>query len=196
MYQRVVAPFAGVITQRNVDIGSLMQADATSGTFMFTIMQGNVIRTQVFVPQDQAFGLQPGIEAVVHVPEIPNRTFPGKVTRIANALQPGSRTLLTEIDIPNPDTTLSPGIYCTIELHIPRNTPSFKVSADAIIFNEAGLQVAGAENGVVHLRKVTIVRDLGKEVEVNSGVKGGDQVILNPAVDLVDGSKVRVGAGA
>jgi RND family efflux transporter MFP subunit len=192
IYQRVVAPFEGVITQRNVDIGSLMQADATSGTFMFTIMQGNVIRTQVFVPQDQAFGLRPGIEAVVHVPEIPNRTFPGKVTRIANALQPGSRTLLTEIDIPNPDGTLSPGIYCTIELHIPRKTSSFKVSADAIIFNEAGLQVAVAENGVVHLRKVTIVRDLGKEIEINSGVKGGDQVILNPAVDLVDGSKVRV----
>jgi RND family efflux transporter MFP subunit len=147
----------------------------------------------VFVPQDQAFGLQPGIEAVVHVPEIPNRTFPGKVTRIANALQPGSRTLLTEIDIPNPDGTLSAGIYCTIELHIPRKTPNFKVSADAIIFNEAGLQVAVAENGVVHLRKVTIVRDLGKEVEINSGVKQGDQVILNPAVDLVDGSKVRSG---
>jgi len=193
IYQRVVAPFEGVITQRNVDIGSLVQADATSGTFMFTIMQGNVIRTQVFVPQDQAFGLQPGIEAVVHVPEIPNRTFPGKVTRIANALQPGSRTLLTEIDITNPDGTLSPGIYCTIELHIPRKTPSFKVSADAIIFNEAGLQVAVVENGVVHLRKVTIVRDLGKEVEINSGVKGGDQVILNPAVDLPDGSKVRLG---
>jgi len=193
IYQRVVAPFEGVITQRNVDVGSLVQADATSGTFMFTIMQGNVIRTQVFVPQDQAFGLQPGIEAVVHVPEIPNRTFPGKVTRIANALQPGSRTLLTEIDIPNPDGTLSPGIYCTIELHIPRKTPSFRVSADAIIFNEAGLQVAVVENGVVHLRNVTIVRDLGKEVEINSGVKGGDQVILNPAVDLSDGSKVRLG---
>jgi RND family efflux transporter MFP subunit len=193
IYQHVVAPFEGVITQRNVDVGSLVQADATSGTFMFTIMQGNVIRTQVFVPQDQAFGLQPGIEAVVHVPEIPNRAFPGKVTRIANALQPGSRTLLTEIDIPNPDGTLSPGIYCTIELHIPRKTPSFRVSADAIIFNEAGLQVAVVENGVVHLRNVTIVRDLGKEVEINSGVKGGDQVILNPAVDLPDGSKVRPG---
>jgi multidrug efflux pump subunit AcrA (membrane-fusion protein) len=106
--QRVVAPFDGVITQRNVDIGSLVQADATSGTFMFTIMQGNVIRTQVFVPQDEAFGLQPGIDAVVRVPEIPNRTFPGEVTRIANALQPGSRTLLTEIDIPNPDGTSQP----------------------------------------------------------------------------------------
>ena len=196
MYQRVVAPFDGVITQRNIDIGSLVQADTTSGTFMFTIMQGSVIRTQVFVPQDQAFGLQPGIDAVVHVPEIPNRTFPGKVTRIANALQPGSRTLLTEIDIPNPDETLSPGIYCTIELHILRKIPSYKVSADAIIFNEAGLQIAVVENGVVHLRKVAVIRDLGQEVEVNSGVKRGDQVILNPAVDLADGSKVRAGPRA
>jgi RND family efflux transporter MFP subunit len=192
LYQRVVAPFDGVITQRNIDIGSLVQADATSGTFMFTIMQGNVIRTQVFVPQDEAFGLKPGIDAVVHVPEIPDRTFPGKVTRIADALQPGSRTLLTEIDIPNPDGALVPGIYCTIELHIPRKTPSFRVSADAVIFNADGLQLAVVENGAVHLRKVSVARDLGQEVEINSGVKAGDQVILNPAVELVDGSKVRV----
>ena len=195
IYQRVVAPFDGVITQRNVDIGSLVQADATSGTFMFTIMQGNVIRTQVFVPQDEAFGLQPGIDAVVRVPEIPDRTFPGKVTRIANALQPGSRTLLTEIDIPNPDGALTPGIYCTIELRILHKTPSYKVSADAIIFNEAGLQVAVVENDVVHLRKVAVVRDLGQEVEVNSGVKRGDWVILNPPVDLTDGHRVQVRPG-
>jgi len=90
--------------------------------------------------------------------------------------------------MPNSDGALSPGIYCTIELH---KTPSCKVSADAIIFNEAGLQVAVVENGVAHLRKVAVVRDLGQQVEVNSGVKRGDEVILNPAVDLVDGSKVR-----
>jgi RND family efflux transporter MFP subunit len=191
IYQRVVAPFDGVITQRNIDVGSLVQADATSGTFMFNIMQGNVIRTQVFVPQDEAFGVQPGIEAEVHVPEIPDRSFPGKVTRIADAIQPGSRTLLTEIDIPNPDGTLTPGIYCTVELHIPRKTPSLKVSADAIIFNENGVQVAVVENGVVHLRKIGVVRDLGREVLVNSGVKQGDKVILNPAVDLAEGDKVR-----
>jgi RND family efflux transporter MFP subunit len=190
-YQRVVAPFDGVITQRNIDIGSLVQADATSGTFMFTIMQGNVIRTQVFVPQDEAFGVHPGIDAVVHVPEIPNRTFPGKVTRIADALQPGSRTLLTEVDIPNPDGVLASGVYCTIELHIPRKTPSFKVPAEAIIFNENGVQVAVVKDGIVHLQKVGIVRDLGQEVEVNSGVADGDQVILNPVVELADGSKVR-----
>jgi RND family efflux transporter MFP subunit len=195
LYQRVVAPFDGVITQRNIDVGSLVQADATSGTFMFTVMQGNVIRTQVFVPQDAAFGLKPGIDAAVHVPEIPDRTFAGTVTRIAEAIQPGSRTLLTEIDIANPDGALTPGIYCTIELHIPRKTPSFTVSADAIIFNQAGLQVAVVENGVVHLRKVAVVRDLGRQVLVNSGVKRGDRVILNPAVDLAEGTKVRTRQG-
>jgi RND family efflux transporter MFP subunit len=190
-YQRVVAPFDGVITQRNVDVGSLVQADAVNSTFMFTIMQSNVIRTQVYVPQDQAFGLSPGVEAVVRVPEIPDRTFPGKVTRIADALQPGTRTLLTEIDIPNPDGVLTPGMYCTIELHIPRKTPSLLVPADAIIFNSGGLQVAVIEDGVARIRKVSVARDFGKEVEVREGVKQGDQVILNPSVDLVEGSKVK-----
>jgi RND family efflux transporter MFP subunit len=195
-YQSVVAPFDGVITQRNIDVGSLVQADATSGTFMFTIMQGNVIRTQVFVPQDAAFGLTPGVAATVHVPEIPDRSFPGTVTRIADALQPGSRTLLTEIDIPNPDGALKPGIYCTIELHVPRKTPSFTVSADAIIFNQGGVQVAVVEHGVVHLHKVNVVRDLGRQVLVNSGVKRGDLVILNPAVDLAEGTRVRTRQGS
>ena len=101
----------------------------------------------------QAFGLAPGVDAVVRVPEIPDRTFPGKVTRIADALQPGTRTLLTEIDIPNPDGALTPGIYCTVELHIPRKTPSLLVPADAIIFNADGLHVAVVEDGVVHFRK-------------------------------------------
>jgi RND family efflux transporter MFP subunit len=192
LYQSVVAPFDGVITQRNVDIGTLVQADATSGTFMFTIMQSNVIRTQVFVPQNQAIGLSPGVDAVVHVPEIPDRTFPGKVTRIADALQPGTRTLLTEVDIANPDGALTPGIYCTIELQIPRKTPGLSVPADAIIFNRDGLQVAVVENGLAHIRKISVARDLGTEVEARDGVKPGDQVILNPSVDLVEGSKVQV----
>jgi RND family efflux transporter MFP subunit len=189
-YQSVVAPFDGVITQRNVDVGTLVQADATTGTFMFTIMQANVIRAQVYVPQDQAYGLAAGVGAVVRVPEIPGRTFPGKVTRIADALQPGTRTLLTEVDIPNPDGALSPGMYCTIELHIPRKTPSLLVPADAVIFNSGGLQVAVVENGVAHIRKISVARDLGTEIEVRDGVNPGDQVVLNPPVDLVDGGRV------
>src|ERR1700757_3382617 len=182
-YASVVAPFDGVITQRNVDVGSLVQGPptATSGTFMFEIMQEDVIRVMVYVPQDAAFGVTPGVDAIVHVPELPDREFPGKVTRIADALQPGTRTLLTEVDIPNPDGALPPGIYCTIELHIPRKTPSFRVSADALIFNQGGLQVAVVEDGVVHLRKIGVVRDLGREVLVNSGVKQGAQATLHPA---------------
>jgi len=109
-YASVVAPFNGVITQRNVDVGTLVQGNATSGTFMFEIMQEDVIRVRVYVPQDAAFGVAPGIDAMVRVPEIPDREFRGKVTRIADALQAGTRTLLTEIDIPNPDGALAPGI--------------------------------------------------------------------------------------
>jgi RND family efflux transporter MFP subunit len=189
-YASVVAPFDGVITQRNVDVGSLVQGNAASGTFMFEIMQDNVIRVWVYVPQDSAFGVS-GIDAVVRVPELPDREFPGKVTRIADALQSGTRTLLTEIDIANPDSVLAPGIYCTVELHIPRKTPSLLVPADAIIFNRSGIQVAVINNGKAELRKVNVKRDLGTRVEVDSGIKTGDQVILNPPVTLVDGSKVR-----
>jgi RND family efflux transporter MFP subunit len=190
-YASVVAPFDGVITQRNVDVGSLVQGNAASGTFMFEIMQQDVIRVWVYVPQDAAFGVASGIEAIVRVPELPDREFSGTVTRIADALQPGTRTLLTEIDIPNPDGTLTPGTYCMIELHIPRKTPSLSVPADAIIFNRNGMQVAVVNNGKAELRKVKVKRDLGTRVEVDSGIKAGDQVILNPPVTLVNGSKVQ-----
>jgi RND family efflux transporter MFP subunit len=188
-YQRVVAPFDGVITQRNIDNGSLV----TSGsTFMFTLQHPDVIRTQIFIPQDEAFGVAPGVDAVVRVPEIPDRGFPGTVTRIASALQPGSRTLLTEVDVPNPDGALSPGIYCTVELFIPRKTPSMIIPSEAVVFEQNGLHVAVVDNGTVRLQKIHIARDFGTEVEVHDGVKAGDQVILNPMIDLTDGSKVTV----
>jgi RND family efflux transporter MFP subunit len=144
------------------------------------------------VPQSEAFGLAPGVEATFHVPEIPNRRFPGKVTRIADALQPGTRTLLTEIDLPNPDGTLLPGMYGTVELRIPRKRPAVLASADAIIFNGDGLSAAVIENGTAHLRRIEIARDFGREVEVSDGLRAGDQVILNPPIDLVDGAKVRI----
>ena len=190
-YASVVAPFDGVITQRNIDVGSLLQGNAASGTFMFTIMQSNVIRVWVYVPQDFAFGLGPGVEAVVRVPEIPDRAFPGKVTRIAEALQTGTRTLLTEIDISNPDGALQPGTYCTVELNVPRRKPSLLVPADATIFNQNGLQVVVVHNGTAHLRKISVTHDLGTQVEVDAGVERGDQVILNPPINLSEGSKVR-----
>jgi RND family efflux transporter MFP subunit len=191
-YQSVTAPFDGVITQRNVDIGSLLQADATSGTFLFTLMQSDTLRIQLYVPQDEVFGLGPGVDAIIRVPELPGQDFPGKVTRVADALQPGTRTLLTEIDVPNPDHVLSPGLYCTVELKIPRKTPSLILPSEAIIFNARGLSVAVVENGIAHLHNVNVVRDFGTRIEVNSGVKDGDQVILTPPVDLADGQKVHV----
>ena len=195
IYQTVVAPFDGHITQRNVDVGTLVQADANTGTDMFTLMNDDVLRIQLYVPQDQAFGVAPGVEAVVRVPELPGREFPGTVTRIADALQPGTRTLLTEIDVPNPDHALPAGVYCNVELKIPRKTPSLIVPASAIIFNQDGLSVAVVENGVAHIRHITQVRDFGTTVEVSAGVKDGDQVILNPPVDLTDGHKVTVRQG-
>jgi len=191
-YQSVVAPFDGVITQRNVDVGSLVQADAASGTFLFTLMHSDTLRIRLYVPQDDAFGVAPGVEAVIRVPELPGREFPGKVTRIADALQPSSRTLLTEIDVPNPDFVLPPGVYCTVELKIPRKTPSLIVPSEAIVFNREGLNVLVVENGLARLRHVNVVRDFGTTVEVNSGVNAGDLVILNPPVDLTDGHKVTV----
>jgi RND family efflux transporter MFP subunit len=191
-YQSVIAPFDGVITQRNVDVGSLVQADAATGTFLFTLMQSDTLRIQLYVPQDEAFGLSPGVDAVIRVPELPGHDFPGKVTRIADALQPGTRTLLTEIDVPNPDHALSPGVYCNVELKIPRKTPSLVLPSEAIIFNAKGLSVAVVEDGTAHLRNVNVVRDFGTTIEVNSGVKDGDQVILAPPVDLADGQKVQV----
>ena len=193
-YALVVAPFDGVITQRNVDVGSLVQGNVNSGTFMFQMMQKTVIRVWVYVPQDAAFGVAPDIDAVVRVPELPGREFPGKVTRIADAQQSGTRTLLTEIDLPNPDGALRSGVYCMIELKIPRKTPSLVVPAEAMIFNRDGLQVAVVNNGKAEIRKVRVTRDQGTQVEVDTGVKPGDRVILNPPVNLVEGSKVQVAA--
>ncbi len=190
-YQSVVAPFDGVVTQRNIDVGDLVQGDATSGTFMFTLQKTDVIRTWVYVPQDQAVGLKPGVDAVMQIPEMPGRTFPDKVTRIADALQPSTRTLLTEIDVPNPDGAITAGVYCTVELNIPRTELSLIVPAESIIFDREGLHVAVVENGIAHIRKVSVERDFGTTVEVNDGLKAGDRVILNPPVDLVDGSRVK-----
>lgn len=189
-YQTVVAPFDGVVTARNIDVGSLVQADATTGTFMFTVMKTDVIRTFVYVPQSSSVGVAPGVEAIVHIPELPGVTFPGTVTRIADALQPDTRTLLTEIDVPNPDGTLKPGSYVTVELNIPRRGKLFVIPSDTVVFDNDGLHVAVLEDGVAHMRRINIVNDLGTQVEVNQGVKDGDLVIRTPAVNLADGARV------
>jgi RND family efflux transporter MFP subunit len=190
-YASVVAPFDGVITQRNVDVGSLVQGNENTGSFMFEIMQKNVIRVWVYVPQDAAFGVAPGVDAIVRVPELPDREFRGKVTRIADALQSGTRTLLTEIDIPNPDGALPPGIYCSVELKVPRKTPSFTIPAEALLFNRNGLQVAVVKDGKTEIRTIRVARDLGTRLEVDAGLSAGERVVLNPPVTLVNGSRIQ-----
>ena len=189
----MVAPFDGVITQRNVDVGSLVQGNATSGTFMFEIMQKDVIRVWVYVPQDAAFGVAPGIDAIVRVPELPDREFPARSPGSPMRCRRGTRTLLTEIDIPNPDGALTVrGLLHGRAPDPAQDAESFECPADAIIFNRNGMQVAVVNDGKAEIRKVRVKRDLGTRVEVDSGIKAGDQVILNPPVTLVDGDKVQV----
>ncbi|MGO9807692.1 MAG: efflux RND transporter periplasmic adaptor subunit [Rhodomicrobium sp.] len=194
-YERVVAPFDGVITQRNIDIGSLVAADATSGTPMFAIAHDNVLRVRVHVPQDVALLLKPGMEATLDVPELPGRSFEGKVARTANSLDPATRTLLVEADIENPDRTLSPGLYGTVHFLVPRPAPVMMVPSSALIFDQHGMQVATYSDGTAHLQKVVIAEDNGAQVEIASGLAPGQDLIVNPPAGITSGAKVKPAAG-
>lgn len=189
-FEKVIAPFDGVISARDVDVGSLVTADVSSGTPLFSIVRSDILRVQVYVPQDSVFGIKDGESADVLVPELPGRTFRGTVARNARALQAGTRTLLTEVDVDNKDGTLLPGVYCTVRLAIPRPQPVVTVPSQAIIFDKTGLSVAVYENGVAHLRHLDVLADNGAEVEVRSGLKPDDQIILNPPIGIVDGMRV------
>ncbi len=190
-YERVVAPFDGVITLRNIDIGSLVAADATSGTPLFAIAHDNVLRVQVHVPQDVALQLKPGMEATLDVQELPGRKFTGKVARTANSLDPNSRTLLVEADVDNPDRTLSPGLYGTVHFMVPRPAPVIVVPSSALIFDQNGMQVAIYSDGAAHLRKVDIGEDDGAQVQIAMGLQPGQDIIVSPPAGLADGAKVK-----
>jgi RND family efflux transporter MFP subunit len=191
-YERVVAPFDGVITQRSIDTGSLVTADSTSGSSMFQMARTNVLRVQVFVPQDVALGLKDGVAASVEVPEIPGRTFKGRVARTADALEAGTRTLLVEVDVDNPDGTLTAGLYCTVKFAVPRARPVIEIPSEALIFNSGGTQVAVYENGKARIRKVSLAEDDGARVSIATGLKPTDRVIVSLPVDLADGAPVAV----
>ncbi len=190
-YERVVAPFDGVITQRNIDIGSLVAADATSGTPLFAIAHDNVLRVRVFVPQDAALQLKPGMPATLDVPELQGRSFTGKIARTANSLDPNTRTLLVEADIDNPDQTLPPGLYGTVHFMIPRPKPVIVVPSSALIFDQRGMQVATYSDGVAHLQKVGIGQDDGAQVQIVTGLQPGQDLIISPPAGLADGAKVK-----
>ncbi len=191
-YEQVVAPFDGVITQRSIDTGSLVTADSTSGSSMFAIARTNVMRVQVYVPQDAAVGIKEGVTAGVTVPEIPGRIFTGRVARTAEALQAGTRTLLAEVDIDNADGTLQAGSYGTVKFDVPRTNPVLEIPAGALIFNKDGTQVAVYQDGKAHIRKVALAEDDGDHVDIATGLEPTDRVIVSLPVDLVDGAPVAV----
>jgi RND family efflux transporter MFP subunit len=190
-YERVIAPFDGVITLRNIDVGSLVTADSTSGTPLFAIAHDEVLRVQVHVPQDSALQLKPGIVATLDVPELLGRAFTGKIARTANSLDANTRTLLVEADINNPDRTLSPGLYGTVHFIVPRPVPVVMVPASALIFDQHGMQVATYSDGVAHLQKVGIGQDDGAQVQIALGLKAGEDILVTPPAGIADGEKVK-----
>ena len=193
-YEQVTAPFDGVITSRGVDTGDLVSADSNgAGNVLFTLARDCVVRVQVSVPQSGAIGIHDGLPAKVRVEELPGRVFTGTVARSAVALTQASRTMQAEVDVPNPDGTLRPGLYVTVEIGIPRLAPGVTIPAEALIFNGEGLRVAVVgQGGVVHMRDVSIYRDFGTSVELRGGLNGGEAVVLSPPVTLADGGKVTV----
>jgi len=191
-YENVAAPFDGVVTERNVDVGDLVSTDSTSGTSLFTVTKDDVLRVRLFVPQSSAIGVRPGLDARVTVPELPGRVFAAKVARTAAALDPASRTMLTEVDVPNSDGTLRAGLYATVAIDVPRDAPGVVVPSNAILFNASGLQVAVIKDDQAKLRKVTIYRDFGETIELRDGLQGGEQIALEPPADLADGARVKV----
>jgi HlyD family secretion protein len=192
-YEKVEAPFNGVITARNVDNGDLVKADDNSGgTPLFTVQRDDVVRVQVNVPQSGAVGLQDGLPAKVHVPELPGRSFEGKVARNSVALDAASRTMVAEVDVPNPDGVLRGGLFVNVDFSIPRQVPTVVVPTEALLFNADGLRVATVDDaGRVHMHNVSVYRDYGTTLELREGLQGGERVALTLPADVVDGQQVK-----
>jgi RND family efflux transporter MFP subunit len=190
-FERVLAPFDGVITSRQVDVGTLVTADQSSGTPLFAIARTDVLRVQVYVPQEEFFGVKDGGQANVTVPQLPGRDFHGVVARNAGALATETRTLLVEVDVDNKDQALSAGLYGIVHFQEPRDKPVVIVPSEAVIFDKDGLNVAVLDHGHAVLRHLTVLHDNGAQVEVRDGLAPGDRVILNPPANLVGGMKVR-----
>jgi RND family efflux transporter MFP subunit len=190
-FEQITAPFDGVITGRFIDVGSLVTADVSSGTPLFSIAQTDVLRVQVYLPQTAYFGIKDGDSATVTVPELPDRVFNGKVARNAKALAAGTRTLLTEVDVDNKDGTLTAGLYGIVHLQVRRSNPVVLIPSQAVIFSKDGLSAAVVSNGKVELRKLELEADNGVDVEVRIGLRPGDRVILSPPANIADGMRVQ-----
>ena len=187
-YLQVRAPFAGVITLRNVDVGALVNVGST---LLFRIAQTNLLRTYVNVPQGDAPEVRVGQNATLSTADLPDRKFNGAVTRTANALDPASRTLLVEIQVPNPDGKLMPGTYVQVDLNLPRKDPPLLIPSDTLVVRPTGTLVALVDSkNVVHFQNITVGRDLGDRIEVLSGLKAGQRVVVNPNDSVQEGVKV------
>ena len=193
-FQKIVAPFAGVITARNIDNGDLVSA-GTSGqpAPLFRIAQTDVLRIYVDVPQTQSRLIAPEQSAAVSVREIPNRTFNAKVVRTARAIDPASRTLRTELQIPNADGGLFPGMYADVKFTLPQDPHTLIVPGNAVMIRSDGpkVLVVDAKN-TIRSRAVKLGRDLGEKVEVASGLNPSESLVANPTDALRDGTEVKV----
>jgi RND family efflux transporter MFP subunit len=189
-FQNLTAPFSGIVTARNVDIGSLI-SNGTSQA-LFRMSQIDVLRVYVNVPESYTPDIRTALEADLTVAEVPGKVFKGKVVRTAGAIDPTSKTLLTEVDVANPKGDLLPGAYAQVVFHLRTSTPPLTIPSNTLIFRTSATQVAVAENGIAHLRNIMLGRDLGQSLEVISGLAPSDEVILNPPDSLGEGAAVSV----
>ncbi|MEH1837212.1 MAG: efflux RND transporter periplasmic adaptor subunit [Nostoc sp.] len=206
-YKKVTAPFSGVITARNVNTGVLISAGSgnsntssttntsntnTSNTSLYTIAAYDKLDVNVNVPQSLSPSLQTGQTAQITVRELPQRVFTGKVVRTSNAIDPNTRTLLTQLEVQNSDATLRPGMYATVKFAINRANTPFVVPDSALVVNAGGTQVATVtQDQTVHYQKVAVGRDYGTEVEITSGLTGNESLIATPTVDETEGLRVQ-----
>ena len=192
-YEKVVAPFDGIITARNTDVGALIDADANSPSKeLFHLAAINTLRIFVAVPEPYARAAQPGTTASLTFDEFPGRSFQGTLVRNANAIDLSSRTLLVEVDVANPNGLLLPGAYTFVHLKLPGADGTVTVPSNTLLFRREGLQVAIMRDGRTQLVPVTIGRDYGEKVEILTGLHATDNVIVDPSDSLISGTAVRV----
>jgi RND family efflux transporter MFP subunit len=189
-YCVVRAPFDGVITLRNVDVGALVNSGST---LLYRIAQIATLRTYINVPQTYADSIRSGDSAILTVSNLPGRQFMGQVTRNAGALDPSSRTLLVEVHVPNADGALLPGMYAQLEFRSVRANPPLMVPSDSMIVRSDGAQVAVVRpDHTVHLQKIQVGRDYGDRLEVLNGLREGDTIVSNPGDEAREGIQVEV----
>jgi membrane fusion protein (multidrug efflux system) len=193
-FKKILAPFAGTITSRQVDVGTLVSSGGgTSGTLLFTLAQTDPLRVFVYVPQTNVPSIRTGIAAQLLVPEYPARDFEAHVVRAAGALDPASRTLLTELEIPNHDGALFPGMYAQVKFSLQEANATIIIPENAFIFRSEGPPVATVdEHNRIHWQTIQVGRDFGTEMEVLSGLQSNTRVVTNPTDDLREDLEVMV----